>query len=108
MNFSCRYLKKFYPTSGGLDLTSIDINYLVIADIQGQISIIFQIYSVESFMGTTSENFWSMSLRKRLNRLMGQNCSYLYSLFFLINKPMRVEYRVFQNSLAKPYLFLLS
>ena len=71
MNFSCRYLKKFYPTSGEVDLISMDNNYVIIADTQGQISIIFQIYSIESFMGTTSASFWPMSLRKYPDRLKG-------------------------------------
>ena len=57
MNFSCRYLKKFYSISSGVDLTLIDNNYLIIADIQGQISIIFQMNSIESFMGAALVSF---------------------------------------------------
>ena len=82
MNFSCRYLKKFHHVLSGVDLLSIDNNYLIIANIQEQISIIFQMHSVESFMGAVSVSFWPMSLRKHPDRLMGQNCFYSYFLFF--------------------------
>ena len=100
MNSSCKYLKKFHPASDGVDLISIDNNYLIIMNIQGQISIIFQMHSVKSFMGITSASFWPMSLRKYPDKLMGQKFSYLYFLSFLINKPIKVECCVFQNNLA--------
>ena len=34
MNSSCKYLKKFYSTSGGIDLKSMNNNYLIIINIQ--------------------------------------------------------------------------
>ena len=57
MNFNYKYLKKFHPVSGRVDFTLINDNYLIIADIQGRISIIFQMHSIKSFMGIVSVNF---------------------------------------------------
>ena len=87
-NSSCRYFKKFHPALDKVDLISMDNNYLIIADIQGQISIIFQMHSIKSFMSPALASFWPINLRKYPNRFMGQNCSYSYSLSFLINKPI--------------------
>ena len=57
INFSCKYLKKFHSALNKMDLISMDDNYLIIANIQGQISIIFWMYSVESFMAVVSRSF---------------------------------------------------
>lgn len=57
INSSCRYLKKFHSALDRIDLISMDDNCLIIANIQGQISIIFWMYSVESFMANVSESF---------------------------------------------------